>query len=50
MIFFIMMADHSKHPEVNILQWFGLKIDLEAIKFTIYAIGLNSVLFMGEIY
>jgi len=43
-------ADHNARTNVGILEWFGLKINLEVIKYTLLALLLNSVLFMGEIF
>jgi hypothetical protein len=49
MLYFILVADHSRRPDVSIAAWFGLKIDLQVILFTLKALMLNSVLFAGEI-
>jgi membrane protease YdiL (CAAX protease family) len=46
----IMIADHNARPECSILTWFGLKIDLKTLKFTLLSLLLNSVLFIGEIF
>ena len=46
----IMSADHNQRTDVSIIKWFGLKIDLEAIKYTFRCLMLNSVLFAGEIF
>jgi hypothetical protein len=46
----ILAADHSKRPQVHILQWFGLHFNTQVLRFTVSAIALNSVLYMGEIY
>ena len=46
----VMAADHNQRPDVSIIQWFGLKINLEAIKYTFRSLMLNSVLFAGEIF
>lgn len=46
----IMAADHVQRPEVSILKWFGFRVDLHAIKYTTYALALNSLLFAGEIF
>lgn len=44
------MADHKERPEVGIVEWFGLTLDVQALKACINAIALNSILFSGEIY
>jgi len=50
LIFFILIADHSKRVECSMISWFGLKIDADAIRFTVCGLALNSVLYMGEIF
>jgi membrane protease YdiL (CAAX protease family) len=50
LMWIIMTADHNQRQNVSITKWFGLKIDLEVIKYTITGLLLNSVLFMGEIF
>ena len=50
LIFIVFRADLGQRPEVGILKWFGLSIDLQVIKRVFLVLFLNSVLFAGEIW
>lgn len=46
----VWLADRSARPEVGFVRWFGLTLDVAALKACINALVLNTVLFSGEIY
>jgi membrane protease YdiL (CAAX protease family) len=44
------MADRQTRPEVGVFKWFGLDLDIGALKACVNALVLNTVLFSGEVY
>ena len=46
----IMLADHAQRPQVSILNWFAFSLSSRVLKYTVYAVVLNTVLFMGEVF
>ena len=50
MAFLIARSHLGERPEVGVIRWFGLQINLQTLKSCFWVLVLNSLLFAGEIW